>query len=372
MIAHHNLGVLLLEARRLEEAEVLWREDVSIGKKLADGFPDRRDYRYQLALNIDQLAHLLHNNGKRPEAVKTWREALTHYEKLKAGQIAYARFNLGMTLASMDQLEEAIVEFGEVIKLNKDYGAAQYRLGRALQLSGRFEEAVAEYRDALRINKAKKDNADAEKGLKEAEQPGRARQAAAGHPRWQGQAEGCRRVARSRPGLPDEEARAVRIGRPVLQRSVRQGCRPGRECGDIRPLQRGVRRRHLPAPARGRMRTRSMRKNAPRCARKRMEWLRADLQAWRSRIDKDPDDARMAADILKQWEEDGDFASVPQAPMHWPNSPRPSVSHGRNSGTTLPTWSNEPRLERRGRRKTRSSHRECSRQATPPSAQTRT
>jgi serine/threonine protein kinase/Flp pilus assembly protein TadD len=64
-----------------------------------------------------------------------------------------AHNNLGIALREKGQLDEAITEYRESLRLNKDYPAVHNNLGVALQRKGQLDEAIAEYRQALRLKK---------------------------------------------------------------------------------------------------------------------------------------------------------------------------------------------------------------------------
>jgi WD40 repeat protein/serine/threonine protein kinase/tetratricopeptide (TPR) repeat protein/thiol-disulfide isomerase/thioredoxin len=82
------------------------------------------------------------------DAVAEYREAI----RLKKDQ-AIAHNNLGNAMQARGQLDEAIAEFREALGLQKDYADAHYNLGNALRDKGRLEEAIAEFREAVRIQK---------------------------------------------------------------------------------------------------------------------------------------------------------------------------------------------------------------------------
>jgi tetratricopeptide (TPR) repeat protein len=64
-----------------------------------------------------------------------------------------AHFNLGLALQNKGQLDEAIPEYREAIRLKEDYAEAHVQLGAALTDKGRLDEAIAECRAAIRIKK---------------------------------------------------------------------------------------------------------------------------------------------------------------------------------------------------------------------------
>jgi tetratricopeptide (TPR) repeat protein len=63
-----------------------------------------------------------------------------------------AHYNLGLALHRKGQLDEAIAEFRETIRLKKDSAAAHGELGSALLDRGQLDEAIAECREAIRLN----------------------------------------------------------------------------------------------------------------------------------------------------------------------------------------------------------------------------
>ena len=55
-------------------------------------------------------------------------------------------------MTSKGQLDEAIAECREAIRVKKDYAEAHNQLGIALYDKGQFDEAIAAYGEAIRIN----------------------------------------------------------------------------------------------------------------------------------------------------------------------------------------------------------------------------
>jgi protein O-GlcNAc transferase len=98
--------------------------------------------------------------GNVDEAMSECREAI----RLKPA-LAEAHLVLGMTLVTPSQLEPAIVEYREAIRLKPNLALAHCHLGLALKSQGKFAEAVAEYRAALRLQP---DFAEARYGLADA------------------------------------------------------------------------------------------------------------------------------------------------------------------------------------------------------------
>ena len=81
-------------------------------------------------------------------------EAMEHYHK--ALQInpnaAITLDDLGMALIAKGQFDEAIENFRQAIQINPNYAAALDNLGIALAAKGRFDEAIENYYKAIQIN----------------------------------------------------------------------------------------------------------------------------------------------------------------------------------------------------------------------------
>ena len=75
-----------------------------------------------------------------------WRHALS----IKRDSV-YAHNNLGMAFAEQNRLDEAIVEFREVLQIDPLDADGHHNLGNALARQGRLGEAVAQFHEALRI-----------------------------------------------------------------------------------------------------------------------------------------------------------------------------------------------------------------------------
>jgi tetratricopeptide (TPR) repeat protein len=58
---------------------------------------------------------------------------------------------LGTTLGDKGQVNEAISEFREAIRIKPDYGQAHYNLGYALFTKGQLDKAMAEFQEAIRL-----------------------------------------------------------------------------------------------------------------------------------------------------------------------------------------------------------------------------
>jgi tetratricopeptide (TPR) repeat protein len=64
---------------------------------------------------------------------------------------AMAQNNLGMALQQAGQMQEAIEDWEQAVRLNPDYAEPHSNLGNGLLRTGRLSEAVGQYEQALRI-----------------------------------------------------------------------------------------------------------------------------------------------------------------------------------------------------------------------------
>jgi eukaryotic-like serine/threonine-protein kinase len=160
--AHYNLGKTLFDKGLLDEAIAEYREAIRINNDDAEahtnlgyalahkGSLDEAMAEYRVALGYDfPEAYIAHNNlglalmrkGRLDEAIAEYREAI----RLKK-DFANAHNDLGTALANKGQLDEAIDEFREAIRLKKDSHLAHDNLGTALMQEGRFTEALVYFR----------------------------------------------------------------------------------------------------------------------------------------------------------------------------------------------------------------------------------
>src|SRR5262249_9703549 len=100
------------------------------------------------ALAHHNLGVALLAKGRTDEAIAEYREALRINKDYAA-----AHNGIGTALMRKRQLDDAIAAFREALRLNPDDPEAHYNLGNALLAKGRLDEAIAEYRETLRINK---------------------------------------------------------------------------------------------------------------------------------------------------------------------------------------------------------------------------
>lgn len=140
---HYNLGLLLLDQGKLDEAIQQFAAAVAIDPQYS-----------QAHLNWGVAAD---RRGELDEAMAQYRAEL---EVNPAS--AHARNNLATVLFRLGQVDEALEQFAIAARADPSYAEAQNNWGLALALQGRTDEAVERYVAALRINP---DLADAHKNL---------------------------------------------------------------------------------------------------------------------------------------------------------------------------------------------------------------
>ena len=176
-LAHHNLGIALGQAGRIQEAIWHWEQALRIKPDYA-----RTHYNLGIALGqvgklADAIAHYEQALRIKPDYAEAhnslgaalWQagriqEAIGHYEQVLRIKPDYAEAhnNLGTVLAGQGRVSEAIAEYAAALRIKPDYADAHYNLGVALASQGRISEAIAEYAAALRI---KPDHAEAHHDL---------------------------------------------------------------------------------------------------------------------------------------------------------------------------------------------------------------
>jgi tetratricopeptide (TPR) repeat protein len=176
-VGYYNLGDILLQRGRPEEAAAQLRQALQLRPGLADAHTNLglalfhlgratdaiAQYRIALQTNPDaadahnDLGNALNQQGDTQEAIAEFREALRldpHY--------ADAHNNLGNALFQQGHVQEAVAEYRETLRINPGIATAHVNLGNALFQQGLIDDAIAQYRDALQINP---DNAAAHSAL---------------------------------------------------------------------------------------------------------------------------------------------------------------------------------------------------------------
>ena len=164
--ARTNLGTVMKQEGKHDEAEAAYRAALGVLEKLADDFPAVPKYRENLAKTHNNLASVLDDQGKRVEAEAVCRAALPGREKLAADfptvpeyrrGLAGSWINLGWILTGLDKhdeaeaawcaalgiLEKLAADFPTIPKYREELSVARQNLARAHLRKGDWDEAAA-------------------------------------------------------------------------------------------------------------------------------------------------------------------------------------------------------------------------------------
>jgi tetratricopeptide (TPR) repeat protein len=168
--SHLNLGVVLYDKGDWDEAIACFKEALRLKPDYAEAHNDLGNvytrlgmvskdqgklakavaaYRLAIKLKPDyaeahgNLGIALHHQGKLPEAVRAYRQGIKQGIKLKPDKIAKYNSNLGLTLEAQGKLAEAEVAYRRAIKLQPDYPQAYCNMGNVLRRQGRLAESLA-------------------------------------------------------------------------------------------------------------------------------------------------------------------------------------------------------------------------------------
>jgi tetratricopeptide (TPR) repeat protein len=132
-LAHNNLGVILGETGRPEDAIRHYEDALRIR-------PGYAEAHYNLGV-------MLFRQGRVREAMDHWEQAL----RIDPGY-ARAHTYLGNALMQAEEFQQAAAEYEQALRIKPDYAEAHYNLGVALIRLGRAQEAAWHWEQALRIN----------------------------------------------------------------------------------------------------------------------------------------------------------------------------------------------------------------------------
>jgi tetratricopeptide (TPR) repeat protein len=167
VVAHYNLGNILVEKGNIDEAIVHYLEAVRIKPEYAEAQNNlgtalyiKKDYEgavshFAKALKINpqdtgahnNLANVLFIQGKSDEAVLHYKKAIRinpEHEK--------AHYNLGNIMLKQGRLKKAFTHFAEVIKIKPDYVQAYNKIGLILFKQGKFNNARIFFLKAIQID----------------------------------------------------------------------------------------------------------------------------------------------------------------------------------------------------------------------------
>jgi tetratricopeptide (TPR) repeat protein len=134
--AYFFLGLFLYYSEDLNSAEVAFRKAIALDSNHAG---------YHLT-----LAALLDEQGKVPEAITKYKEAIRIAPN--APIVAWGHNNIGVILDRQGNLNEAIAEYQKAISLNASLDEAHIHLADALSKTGQLELAIIQCKEAIHIN----------------------------------------------------------------------------------------------------------------------------------------------------------------------------------------------------------------------------
>jgi len=165
--AHNNLGLVLADQEKFDEAIVQYRTALEIdpnSEKIHDnlgvvlsrnGQVDEAIIQYRKALEINpntvsaysNLGNALNARGQYEEALTLYNKALELNPNL---EIVYN--NIGAILAHQGQMDKAVIHFKKALELQPQYVDAYKNLGTTLANQGLLEEATVQFHKVLDLN----------------------------------------------------------------------------------------------------------------------------------------------------------------------------------------------------------------------------
>ena len=162
--AHSNLGNILRENGRIDEAVAACREAIAINPglpeahtNLGNALKDRRElndaiaaYRQAITLRPNyavahsNLAVALMEGGQVDDAIAASRQAIAI-----RSNYAEAHNNLGSALMKKGEIDAAIAAYRAAVALKPNYAEAHNNLGNALRDNGQIDQAIDSYRRAI-------------------------------------------------------------------------------------------------------------------------------------------------------------------------------------------------------------------------------
>ena len=131
-LAHHNLGVVLLQSGAAGGA----LDHFAAAVRLNPGYDDARQ-------NLATTFLLL---GRAPEAIAEFQQLLA-----RSPDAADAHSNLGLALLQADRIAESVAHGRAAVRLRPDSAEIHFNLANALTTAGELADADAEYHAALRL-----------------------------------------------------------------------------------------------------------------------------------------------------------------------------------------------------------------------------
>ena len=166
---HNSLAQALWQKGKVKEAEKLLRASLNlkpenpdthsylaivIGSNKGRYLEALEHYREAIRIKPDHhrarlgLAIMLQLHGQKKEAEEQYRQVFQENPYV----IAENRFNVGRALAAQNEIEEAIVQYQEGLKIASRHVGAQLFLAYLYQRKGNSDDALKQYREVFQIN----------------------------------------------------------------------------------------------------------------------------------------------------------------------------------------------------------------------------
>jgi len=143
---YHVIALSLAGSAAIVLCMVLTRQQLGYWKNSETLFRHALDVTQNNYLAHDNLGTALSEKGQIDEAIRQYQEAIRLNPDYDP-----AHNNLGMALGEKGQINEAIGQFQEAIRLKPDDAEPHINLGIALGRKGQIDEAIRQYQEAIRL-----------------------------------------------------------------------------------------------------------------------------------------------------------------------------------------------------------------------------
>jgi serine/threonine-protein kinase len=343
--AHNNLGIALYDLGHPADAEQAYRRAIELRRNYANAHRN--------------LGNALRTLGNLPEAVKEYHQAI----ELKPNDVK-AHDGLGCALIDLKRLPEAEAACRRAIQLQPDFAKAHYDLGLALHRSEKLSEALDEYRWAIKLRSGYAEAhcnsghvlmqfgrfTEALESFRHGDELGK-QQPTWTYPSadWMRDAESVAALdaklakilsGEAKPADANEQTRLAELCQRPCKRLFAAATRFYADAIAAEPrLADDLRAEHRLNAARAAARAgcgqgddvaKLTDAEREQLRRQALTWLRADLEARRKHLDKEPEAGRPTmASTMKLWQQDTALAAVraPQALAKLPKAERQEWDH---------------------------------------------
>ncbi len=165
-VAHNNLGNVLRDEHRLDDAIIHYRDALRLNAGFAEahcnlgaamqerGWPAEAVDHLRCALSIDpRYAKAHYNMGNALQALGKIEDAIASYRRALdiEPRFAKAHNNLGTALLAAGRIGQAMAQYDAALSVRPDYAEAHYNVGIALAAQGRADEAAEAYGRAITL-----------------------------------------------------------------------------------------------------------------------------------------------------------------------------------------------------------------------------